>query len=367
MKRKSGMPKRGRLMRAALGLLALFAIGAVGAMLFVRMRGNPEVATESPLAPMRPAAPPSAPANALVANSLPAPLSGQAPAQIPMPVASALPTPAQKNELQIPRQQPPAASALTLPPQANLDQARSRDATNYLHAHRLPFVTVKVFSSASGVPAFLTLSGQVASDFGRDDAENQARKFLNTPDLALDNQIQVDPKLAARDIPPGNPAATLKLPSVFNGCWELVTDQQDGPVRLLPGASAGCVYTHDSGRFCYQRGADGNYVPSFSSLRLAPGLYGTQTDEWSRLELVSTDGVASMRMRFLLHHSDNAGVFPFLFSTPSAIDETHEFSCRVEGDTMHCTDQELGLMGGQPWCDATHIDEFRRVPNVAHR
>lgn len=154
---------------------------------------------------------------------------------------------------------------------------------------------------------------------------------------------------------------------MFNGCWELVTDQQDGPVRLLPGASAGCVYTHDSGRFCYQRGADGNYVPSFSSLRLAPGLYGTQTDEWSRLELVSTDGVAAMRMRFLLHHSDNAGFFPFLFSTPSAIDETHQFSCRVEGDTMHCTDQEFGQMGGQPWCDATHIDEFKRVPNVAHR
>ena len=42
-------------MRAAIGLLALFAIGAVGAMLFVRMRGSPDAAIESPLAPMRPA------------------------------------------------------------------------------------------------------------------------------------------------------------------------------------------------------------------------------------------------------------------------------------------------------------------------
>ena len=72
MKRKSGTPRRGGLIRAAIGLLALFAIGAVGAMLFVRMRGNPDAAIESPLAPMRPAAPPSAPANALVANSMPA-------------------------------------------------------------------------------------------------------------------------------------------------------------------------------------------------------------------------------------------------------------------------------------------------------
>ncbi|MGC2276559.1 MAG: hypothetical protein WA571_11160, partial [Candidatus Binatus sp.] len=88
------MPRRGGLMRAAIGLVALFAIGAVGAMLFVRMRGSPDAAIESPLAPMRQTSPPSAPANALVANSMPAqpPLSGAAPAQIPMLAASALPT-----------------------------------------------------------------------------------------------------------------------------------------------------------------------------------------------------------------------------------------------------------------------------------
>jgi hypothetical protein len=109
-------------------------------------------------------------------------------------------------------------------------------------------------------------------------------------------------------------------------------------------------------------------VPSFSSLSLTPGLYGTQTEQWSRLELVSTDGVASMRMRFLLHHKEAGGsFFGFVFSTPTAIDETHEFSCRVEGDTMHCEDREFGRIAGQPWCDAAHLDEFKRVAHVANR
>jgi hypothetical protein len=310
-------------------------------------------------------------ANALVADATSgnSPPSRQSPMQIPMQTAPAMPTPAHKNELQIPQQPPPASSALTLPAQSMLDAARSRGATDYLHSHRLPFVTAKVFSRA-GEPASLTLSGQVATEFGREDAERKALKFLSvgTQRMALDNQIQVEPNLATREIPPGDQNSVLKLPRVFNGCWELVNDQQNGPVRLQPGAPEGCLYTHDSGRFCYQRGADGNYVPSFSSLRLTPGLYGTQTEQWSRLELVSTDGVASMRMRFLLHHKEEGGsFFGFVFSTPTAIDETHEFSCRVEGDTMHCEDREFGRIAGQPWCDAAHLDEFKRVANVAHR
>ena len=327
MTQYSGKRRRSGSLFAAIVLLALFAIGAGGAL--------PQ---------------------------------GNVPMQIPMQRGPSMPTPAQKNELQIPQQLPPASGALTLPAQSMLDEARSRGTTDYLHSHRLPFVTAKVFSRASGEPASLTLSGQVATQFGREDAERKALKFLGMQRLALDNQIQVEPNLATREITPGNQNSVLKLPSVFNGCWELVNDRQNGPVHLQPGASEGCVYTHDSGRFCYQRGADGNYVPSFSSLRLTPGLYGTQTEQWSRLELVSTDGVSSMRMRFLLHHKEEGGsFFGFVFSTPTAIDETHEFSCRVEGNTMHCEDREFGRIAGQPWCNAAHLDEFKRVANVAHR
>ncbi|HUY28371.1 MAG TPA: hypothetical protein VMV27_13210 [Candidatus Binataceae bacterium] len=368
MKPAGGKLAMRRWLRAAALLIALFVIGAVGAMLFMRMRRNLEIAAQSPLEAVHQAAPQSSAAssNTLAANTMSGASepSQQVPVPVPMRSASPPPPPAQNNELNIP-QQPSAesSSALTLPGQSMLDAARSRGATDYLHSHRLPFVTAKVFSGASGAPAFLMLSGEVATEFGRQDAEHKVREFLGTPGLALDNQIKVEPNVATREIPPGMQNPVLKLPSVFKGCWELVSDVQDGPVHLLPGARTGCVYTHDSGRFCYQRGAGGDYLPSFSSLRLAPGLYGRQSDEWSRLELVSTDGVDSMRMRFLLHHGESASVIPFLFSANEAIDETHEFSCRVAGDTMHCEDHEPGRLGGQPWCDATHIDEFRRVVN----
>ncbi|MHB8384580.1 MAG: hypothetical protein ACYDC3_19850, partial [Candidatus Binataceae bacterium] len=288
----------------------------------------------------------------------PEPFSPQMPAAGP----PAQPSHPQGNELSLPRQPPLPSSALTLPEESTLDAARSRDATAYLKAHRLPFVTAQVYRGAGGAPAFLMLSGKVATDFGKQDAERKTLGFLGTPSLALDNQIQIDPGIETATNPAPSQTGELKLPSVFRGCWELAIDRQDGPVRLLPGASEGCAYTHDSGRFCYQRTASGDFEPTFSSLRIKRGLYGNQSNEWSRVELVSTNGVDSMQMRFLLHHSDTAGVLPF-FSSREAIDESHELSCIVAGDTMRCEDREIGHLGGRPWCEAMHSDDFQKVAN----
>ncbi len=369
MKRNAGNPGLRGLLRTATILIVLFAIGAAGAIVLIGMRAQSDFAAQSPLAAAPLASAPLAasppPANALAANSMSGIGAPPIQSSVPIPAVqpTAQPTRANENELHLPRQMPSPSGALTLPMQSMFDATRSRDATNFLKSHRLPFVTAKVYRSGSGAPAFLMLSGQVATEFGKQDAERKVRDFLGAPDLALDNQIQVDPAVASGNIPAPSQGGELKLPSVFKGCWELVNDRQDGPVHLLPGAHTGCVYTQDSGRFCYQRTAGGDFAPTFSSLRLKAGLYGHQSDEWSRVELLSTDGVAAMRMRFLLHHSDSASVIPFVFSAHEAIDETHELSCRVTGDTMYCEDHELGNLGGQPWCEAMHSDEFRRVPN----
>ena len=371
MKGNSGKPGWRGFVRAAAIMIALFTIGAGGAIVFLRMRSRLELSAPSPMAALPAAAPaPSpAPANALAANAMSGIGAPPMQSSVPMPAAqpAAPPTPAQGNELHIPRQTQPSSNALSLPAhspdESMFDAARSRDATSYLESHRLPFVTAKVYRDSTGAPAFLMLSGKVATDFGKQDAARKVRDFLRAPGLALDNQIQIDPGVASSTIPMPRQSGELKLPSVFRGCWELTSDVQDGPVHLLPGAAAGCVYTHDSGRFCYQRTASGDYQPTFSSLRLKAGLYGHQTNEWSRVELLSTDGVDSMRMRFLLHHGDRASMIPFLFSSHNSIDETHDLTCRVNGDTMHCQDRELGNLGGRPWCEAMHSDEFRRVAN----
>ena len=181
-------------------------------------------------------------------------------------------------------------------------------------------------------------------------------------------RFRSNPTSPTREIPPGNQNSVLKLPSVFHGCWELVNDQQNGPVHLQPGAPEGCIYTHDSGRFCYQRGADGNYVPSFSSLRLTPGLYGTQTEQWSRLELVSTDGVASMRMRFLLHHKEaGASFFGFVFRAPPRSTRLTNFPAASRATQCIAKIASSAASAGSRGVTQAHLDEFKRVANVAHR
>ncbi len=247
--------KRGTLdLRGVLGTIAilsvLFAIGAAGAILFTRLRERPELLAQSPIAAAQPASPTPAskespsPAKARSANPISAAgaadmMSGgglqtqPAPKQVPAANPSVPPTHAQQNELKIPSQPPPASNALTLPTESMLDSSRSSKVTAYLKSHRLPFVTAQVYRDASGAPAFLMLSGKVATDFGKQDAETRTLGFLGTPNLALDNQIQVDPGVQTATNPAPRQAGTLKLPSVFKGCWELAIDQQDGPVRLF--------------------------------------------------------------------------------------------------------------------------------------
>ena len=171
-----------------------------------------------------------------------------------------------------------------------------------LHSHRLPFVTQGI-QRRVGRAGVLTLSGQVATSSAAETPSAKRSNFSAYRELALDNQIQIEPNLATREIPPAIKTRTQTAECI----QRMLGTGERSAERSRPSAAGrarGMLYTHDSGRFCYQRGADGNYVPSFSSLRLTPGLYGTQTEQWSRLELVSTDGVASMRMRFLLHHKE---------------------------------------------------------------
>ena len=237
--------------------------------------------------------------------------------QIPMQTAPAIPAPGQKNELQIPQQ---SAARVEL---ADSPCAIDARCGAIARRDRLSAFASSALRHRQGIQPRVRNAG--ISDTvgaGRNRVRPRRRRAQGaqisrrTGPRARQSDSGRTQSRHARDSP-GNQNSVLKLPSVFHGCWELVNDQQNGPVHLQPGAPEGCIYTHDSGRFCYQRGADGNYVPSFSSLRLTPGLYGTQTEQWSRLELVSTDGVASMRMRFLLHHEEAGGsFFGFVFRAP---------------------------------------------------
>jgi hypothetical protein len=87
-----------------------------------------------------------------------------------------------------------------------IDQGTSDALTKYLHMNELPMVTAE-FSTSPGGSKQLILTGFVATQFGRNDAERIANAYLNDPSVNLVDQILLDPHV--EDLrPPAGSAAT---------------------------------------------------------------------------------------------------------------------------------------------------------------
>jgi hypothetical protein len=82
---------------------------------------------------------------------------------------------------------------------APIDNSQSTALTNYLHSHQLPLVGARVLASNGG-PRQAILYGYVATPFGRADAIDKARQWLNDSRAQIDNRITIEPDLA----PPGS-------------------------------------------------------------------------------------------------------------------------------------------------------------------
>jgi hypothetical protein len=72
--------------------------------------------------------------------------------------------------------------------------------SDYLHANRLPLVEARTIVNASGERSVL-LYGYVATDFGKRGAEDQARNFMDDPDVTITNGIVVRPELLTMRTP----------------------------------------------------------------------------------------------------------------------------------------------------------------------
>ena len=73
-----------------------------------------------------------------------------------------------------------------------IDQGTSDALTRYLHQSELPMVTAE-FSTSPGGSKQLILTGFVATQFGRNDAERIATGYLNDPSVNLVDEILLDP------------------------------------------------------------------------------------------------------------------------------------------------------------------------------
>ena len=88
-----------------------------------------------------------------------------------------------------------------------IDQGTSDALTRYLHLNELPMVTAQ-FSTSPGGSKQLILTGFVATQFGRDDAERIATAYLNDPSVNMVDQILLDPHVEdMRTASPGSGSA----------------------------------------------------------------------------------------------------------------------------------------------------------------
>ena len=84
----------------------------------------------------------------------------------------------------------------SVPPGYTNDTSQSGTLTSYLQSHRLPLVGGQVLADSSGNQQVI-LYGFVASDFGRQDAADKARRYLHNPNVPVINRIAVRPELAS--------------------------------------------------------------------------------------------------------------------------------------------------------------------------
>ena len=88
-----------------------------------------------------------------------------------------------------------------------IDQGTSDAITKYLRMSELPMVTAQ-FSTSPGGSKQLILTGFVATQFGRNDAERIATGYLNDPSVNMVDQILLDPHVEDMRGPPQGSTGT---------------------------------------------------------------------------------------------------------------------------------------------------------------
>jgi hypothetical protein len=133
--------------------------------------------------------------------------------------------------------------------------------TTYLHDNRLPLVEARSITDDSGHQSVL-LYGFVATDYGKRDAEDQARDFLDDPDVHIVNRIKITPELLAlgNNSGSGNAAAdpdaaqspdavdddlasvqTQDLPDDLGDAQEYADQERNDELLMTNGAAIGGV------------------------------------------------------------------------------------------------------------------------------
>jgi hypothetical protein len=112
---------------------------------------------------------------------------------------------------------------------AKIDDDKSTALTNYLHGAQLPLVGARVLASNGG-PRQAILYGYVGTPFGKADAVDKTREWLNDSKAQVDNRITIEPDLVKPSNAPGTATADnndLSNPDLNNPDLQKYQEQQN--------------------------------------------------------------------------------------------------------------------------------------------
>jgi hypothetical protein len=272
--------------------------------------------------------------------------------------------PSQQN-LEIPPAQTPARRSRRQKPQLHESEnlALSHELETLLHQHRLPYVDALVYVG-SGTSRRAVLSGSVATNFGRQDAAEKARQFLDAPEVIIVNQIVVDP--AVRQRPPDRFVAQGNLgeilPRTFQGCWQGTVYTLDSRRDIPPFVMGN--WMSETYRLCYLKHGDGPFQLTFSTIDMDPSsaqIQGIQIDDITgRVDVVSTDGSANAALHAYLHFRQKSPVLFGLLSAQSLSDESVDLSCAIVNGEMAVQAQFQQTCNGAPCSVGSWHQTFAR-------
>lgn len=205
-------PAKGSGYWVPLSVLAAIVVIAGTALLYFHQRNSP-AASEAKIAPALTIAAPPVVAMSPQTRTLPAaqpPAStgqipnqvtqqqaGNPPVSVPKAAAPQAASASHEESVASAEVPPPAVAPKAATEAPALNDDVSKQLSQFLHAHHLPYVDAAVFTTSSGVAKSMELSGQVRSAYGKHDAEVKAKDYLGVRRVRIKNRIEINLALAS--------------------------------------------------------------------------------------------------------------------------------------------------------------------------
>lgn len=224
----------------------------------------------------------------------------------------------------------------------------SHKASDYLHHNQLPYVGAQVLIDDAGNPKSVMLTGQVRTEFGKQDAERKVRASLDDPNVAIRNQIEVNTALASRPMLNQGLNNELDLNPVLLACWRGTAPRPDTFKWL--GGCANPRFVAKTMELCLRKAGDGGFAVTFQNLSASLPNFRDHT------ELVSSDG---------RNHLDLLSVGTFdtgeaFFLGHATYSTSWQCDLSESGGILTCRGSSSNDCNGKTWAQYTmHIDLTR--------